>query len=74
MSFQLTNRSDGYDFTGRKIEVGQTVVKVSTVGSSPRLELKYVSKVDETGIYLNDWHQPIVYSGRLIIVDKSIGE
>lgn len=61
---------DGKDLAGREVLVGDTVVKAHAFGRSAGLEVRKVTRVDDTGIYLDDWHQPVVYSGRLFIVNR----
>lgn len=64
--------ADGRDLIGRDLKVGQTVVKATVMGRSPALEVRKVTRVDETGIYLDGWHQPVAYSGRLFIIEGGI--
>jgi hypothetical protein len=65
-----SDRNDGYDFLCIKLEVGQLVVKVSVSSNRPHLSLKKVTRVDDSGVYLNDWHSPVQYSSRLVVVQK----
>lgn len=61
--------TDGLDLVGRELRVGQTVVKATVMGRSPALEIRKVTRVDQAGIYLDGWHQPVAYSGRLFIIE-----
>lgn len=59
------------DFVGRELKVGQKVAKTTMRGRSPCLVLKTVSRVEGELVYLNDWHSPVIYNDRLLIVEDA---
>lgn len=61
--------NDGKDFLGRELKVGQRVAKATAFGRSACIEVKEVSRVEGINVYLNGWHQPVMYTGRLVILD-----
>jgi len=61
---------DAKDVTGRTLEVGQTIVRVRSVGGSytSDLEVLEISRIEGRKVWLNNSKTPMVNPQRLAII------
>jgi hypothetical protein len=58
------------DHVGHVIEEGMLVVKPRSLGSSAALEIRTVREIKKGKIYLDDSNSPIIYPGRLLVINE----
>lgn len=60
------------DMLGRAFQVGDKVAKAAKSGRAVNLSICTVSSIKDGQLYLNDSKVPVVYPGRLLIVNDSV--
>jgi acyl carrier protein len=58
------------DLIGNTFQVGDTVARAKTFGSSPFLALEKVTAIKDGKVYLNDSNQHIRFLNRLVIITE----
>lgn len=60
------------DMYGRELIVGDKVAKAATSGRAVNISICEVTRIENGKLYLDNSKVPVVYPGRLLIVNDSI--